>query len=194
MTENKKARRFRPAKILNIIKNAILISLAALFILAAGVVSFKRIVYKDPAPSFLGYSFLIIVSPSMTDAVNVGDIVIMKSADSYDVGDIVTYVPAAENISVTHRIVRREGDKFFTKGDANNAEDMDPVYIDNIRGKLLLCIPKLGVLFGWLKTPTGLFFLAAITATVVGLVCVLKNLRREKEKAEDDGENEENLS
>ncbi len=194
MTENEKARRFRPAKILNIIKNAILISLAALFILAAGVVSFKRIVYKDPAPSFLGYSFLIIASPSMTDAVNVGDIVIMKSADSYDVGDIVTYVPAAENISVTHRIVRREGDKFFTKGDANNSEDMDPVYIGNIRGKLLLRIPKIGVLFGWLKTPAGLFFLAAITATVVGLVCVLKNIRREKEKTEDDGEDEENLS
>lgn len=193
MAHSEKARRFGAAKVLNIIKNAILILLVALFVVAAGVVSFKRIARKDPAPTFLGYSVLIIVSPSMTDAVNVGDIVIMKSSGFYDVGDIVTYVPADEGFSVTHRIVRREGDKFFTKGDANNAEDSDPVYAGNIRGKLLFRIPRLGILFGWLKTPVGIFFILAITATAIALVYVLKGIRGEKKKTEDEENENEDL-
>jgi len=47
-----------------------------------------------------------------------------------------------------HRVVeisQTEGGKtFITKGDANNAPDPDPIFSNQIRGKLILAIPKLG--------------------------------------------------
>lgn len=72
---------------------------------------------------------------SMEDNIHVGDyILIFKKAD-YDVGDIVTF--KSNEYFVTHRIVRKEGDKYITKGDANNIED-EGIEFDNIIGKVVM--------------------------------------------------------
>ena len=64
---------------------------------------------------------------------------------------MITYFPENENFSVTHRIVRIEGDKFYTKGDANPSEDFDPVSIGQIVGKVTVKLDKVGYFIEWLK-------------------------------------------
>jgi signal peptidase I len=84
----------------------------------------------------------------MRPAMEVGDIsiVISTNPSNIQVGDIIQYWQGEEmNL---HRVVEirqtESGLQFITKGDANNAADTTPVTADQIKGKLILTIPKVG--------------------------------------------------
>jgi signal peptidase I len=95
-----------------------------------------------------GFYPSIIASGSMTPTIDVGDIAITVSTDpsKIQVGDIIQYWQGQE--MNMHRVVEirqtESGKQFITKGDANNVPDSDPVLVDQIRGKLIFTIPKLG--------------------------------------------------
>jgi len=96
----------------------------------------------------LGFYPTIIASGSMTPTMDVGDIAIVISTDTSKIqtGDIIQYWQGQEmNL---HRVVEirqtESGEQFITKGDANNVPDSTPVLADQIRGKLIFSIPKLG--------------------------------------------------
>ena len=139
---------------------------------------------QSKIPSVFGYSMLIIASPSMTGAIEAGDAIIIKKSDSYAVGDMITYFPADESFSVTHRIVRMEGDKFYTKGDANQSEDPDPVLIEQIAGKVAVKLDKVGYFIGWLKSPAGIIIAAAFIVLLI-LIIVIEDKRRGKTDSAD---------
>lgn len=155
--------------ILSAIVRVILILLIVTLSFTACALAYDRLVVKSEIPSVFGYSLLVIATPSMTGSINAGDAVIVKNASSYAVGDVVTYFPAGESTSVTHRIVRTEGDRFYTKGDANESEDPNPVYAGQIAGKVTTVIPKAGFFIEWLRTPTGIVFATAILAILVAI-------------------------
>jgi len=96
----------------------------------------------------LGFTPTIIASGSMTPTYEVGDIAIIISVPtkSIQVGDIVQYATPNENI--VHRVINiyyQGGVLWFeTKGDANNVPDPTPVSEQQIMGKAVLTIPKLG--------------------------------------------------
>jgi len=96
----------------------------------------------------LGFYPTIVGSGSMTPTVEVGDIAIVTSTDpnKIQVGDIIQYWHEGE--MTLHRVIEtrqaQAGKMFITKGDANTAPDSDPVFANQIRGKLILTIPKLG--------------------------------------------------
>lgn len=95
-----------------------------------------------------GFYPSIIASGSMTPTIDVGDIAITVSTDTskIQIGDIIQYWQGQE--MNMHRVVEirqtESGKQFITKGDANNVPDSDPVSADQIRGKLIFSIPKLG--------------------------------------------------
>jgi signal peptidase len=95
-----------------------------------------------------GFYPSIIASGSMTPAMKVGDIAIVISTDPSKIqtGDVIQYWQGQE--MNMHRVVEirqtESGEQFITKGDANNVPDSDPVSADQIRGKLILTIPKVG--------------------------------------------------
>jgi len=95
-----------------------------------------------------GFYPTIIASGSMRPTMDVGDIAIVVSTDpnKIQVGDLIQYWQNGEMI--LHRVVdtyqAAGGKVFITKGDANNAPDPDPVLPNQVRGKLILTIPKLG--------------------------------------------------
>lgn len=93
-----------------------------------------------------GFSVAVVSSGSMTPELQVGDVIIMKEFESYDVGDIVTFNSNNEYL-VTHRIIERNGDNFVTKGDSNNTKDVDTVSKENIEGKVILNSKLLGWLY-----------------------------------------------
>ena len=107
-------------KTINIISNILFyITLAILLIYFASTILYKM--GKIDMPSFLGYYVFDVASGSMENGIHIGDYIIVKKTNEYNVGDIVTY--EKDGYYVTHRIIKIEGDKVTTKGDANNTED-----------------------------------------------------------------------
>ena len=179
-SENKNPR----GRVFSAIWRVILILLAAVLAIMAGALAYDKFVKKSKIPSVFGYSMLIIASPSMTGSIEAGDAIIIKNSDSYAVGDVITYFPADESFSVTHRIVRMEGDKFYTKGDANQSEDPDPVLIEQIAGKVAVKLDKVGYFIEWLKSPVGIIFAATFIVLLI-LIIVIKDKWRGKTDSAD---------
>ena len=179
-SENKNPR----GRVFSAIWRVMLILLAVILAISACALAYDKFVKKSKIPSVFGYSVLIIASPSMTGAIEAGDAIIIKKSDSYAVGDVITYFPADERISVTHRIVRMEGDKFYTKGDANQSEDPDPVLIEQIAGKVAVKLDKVGYFIEWLKSPVGIIFAATFIVLLI-LIIVMEDKRRGKTDSAD---------
>ena len=179
-SENKNPR----GRVFSAIWRVMLILLAAVLAITVGMLAYDKFVKKSKIPSVFGYSMLIIASPSMTGAIEAGDAIIIKKSDSYAVGDMITYFPADESFSVTHRIVRMEGDKFYTKGDANQSEDPDPVLIEQIAGKVAVKLDKVGYFIGWLKSPAGIIIAATFIVLLI-LIIVKEDKRRGKTDSSD---------
>ena len=170
--EKTEKRRVSAGKILSVIGSVLLSVIIVVLVFVAAVLAYDRFVRKSAIPSFFGQSLLVIATPSMSGSIEAGDAIIIEKSDSYEVGDIITYFPAGENTSVTHRLVRIEGDRYYTKGDANPSEDPDPVYASQIAGKVTGRIKRLGILIEWLRSWQGIAFLVAVGAVVVAIVMV----------------------
>lgn len=179
-SENKNPR----GRVFSAIWRVMLILLAAVLAVTVGMLTYDKLAKKSKIPSVFGYSMLIIASPSMTGSIEAGDAIIIKKSDSYAVGDVITYFPADESFSVTHRIVRTEGNKFYTKGDANQSEDPDPVLIEQIAGKVAVKLDKVGYFIEWLKSPVGIIFAATFIVLLI-LIIVIKDKWRGKTDSAD---------
>lgn len=171
-------------RVFSAIWRVMLILLAVILAISACTIAYDKFVKKSKIPSVFGYSMLIVASPSMTGAIEAGDAIIIKNSDSYAVGDVITYFPEGESFSVTHRIVRMEGDKFYTKGDANQSEDSDPVLIEQIVGKVAVKLDKVGYFIEWLKSPVGIIFAATFIVLLI-LIIVIEDKRRGKTDSDD---------
>lgn len=96
------------------------------------------------------YSPRVILSGSMQPGIQIGDIVIIHKIDGQEaqVGDIIMFPMG--NMKVTHRVISIKeinGVKYFTtKGDANPVPEEDPVSEKNVKGKVVMVVPKLGKL------------------------------------------------
>lgn len=60
---------------------------------------------------------------SMEDGIHAGDYIFVYKKNNYNIGDVVTY--KKDDYYITHRIVKKNGNKIVTKGDANNNEDQE---------------------------------------------------------------------
>ena len=111
-------------------------------------------------PMPFGYGAAVVLSGSMEPVYSPGDLLIVKKADHYQLGDIVVY-QTGQNL-VVHRIINQDGDMVTTQGDANNAPD-EPFPEEQIKGISIGCIPLVGTWFRFLKTPAGFWMaLAAV--------------------------------
>lgn len=137
---------------------------------------------KSPVPSAFGYASLTIQTGSMSGTLEIGDMIIIKGQDDYKIGDIVTFLPQNDVIPTTHRIVRMEGDKIYTKGDNNNSEDGEYITKANIYGKVVCVLSGLGLFTNWFTQGFGwLFFVGGLLIIIVG-VYLLKHFLPKKQK------------
>ena len=113
------------------------------------------IINKNETPCFFGIKTFVIVSGSMQPDLMIGDIVIVKNCDKNDinVGDIISY-RSGQSV-ITHRIVEfieSDGQTgYITKGDNNNVKDNVVVKFEDIEGKYIGKISKLGNVVLFLK-------------------------------------------
>ena len=105
-------------------------------------------------PTIFGCSTAVVISGSMEPTIKVNDLILIRAAERYTVGEIITYDDGTR--LVTHRIVAVTEEGFLTQGDANNAQDSQPVAPQQILGKVILTVPHMGALIGMLQTPLGL--------------------------------------
>lgn len=99
----------------------------------------SRFIDKERIPNVFGFSILRVASGSMEPILNVDDFVIISPSKNYKTNDIVTYIDSDDMI-VTHRIVKIDGNSIIAKGDANNTSDKE-FDKKNIKGKVLFHFP-----------------------------------------------------
>lgn len=160
-------------KILKIGKSILTVFL--LLILLVNIVTMVQIVVLgQEMPMLFGYGKAVVATGSMEPAISPGDMIIFRGQDDYEVGDIVIFED--ENF-VTHRIIERTENGFITKGDANNVDDGE-ILTEQMTGKIVLIIPKVGYAADFLKSPLG------ILVIVIGLLALIElpNLVRRKSK------------
>ena len=132
-----------------IVKVIILISLIVLFII-------NLILSIEEKKHIFGIYMFHIVSESMQPTFYKDDLAIVKRCNLEELqkGDIITF--KQEDRIISHRISEityKKGEKqFITKGDHNEVEDLEPVNLQNIYGKVVFIIPKIGKFVNYIQT------------------------------------------
>ena len=118
------------------------------------------------APAQLGgqVAYVIVNGISMKPGFLGNDLVIMRKAPIYQVGDVVTYRDSTMKAYVIHRIIGIEQDQYVLKGDNNSWIDAYRPVQDEIIGKLWIHLPKFGRVFQWLRLPLNM----ALTTGLLG--------------------------
>lgn len=137
----------------------------------------------------LGYQCYNIISPSMEPEYMVGDLIYVKAVDptTIKVGDVITFIVNEDLIVGTHRVVRidEENQRFYTKGDANQIEDGDPVHFNNVIGVPKFSVPKLGYIADFIQNPPGIYITICVGVVLI-LGAFLPDMIGKKKKAKDD--------
>lgn len=143
------------------------------------------------APVFNAY---VVLSGSMLPEIGIKDIVVTKkvAAEDLDIGDIVTFVSPDSRyggISITHRIIDKYYDEslgnysYRTKGDNNNVADSALVPNENVLGRVILKIPKLGYLQDLLASKGGLIIVVLIPCLAILSYDIMKILKKVGQRA-----------
>lgn len=112
-------------------------------------------------------TYVIISGNSMEPGFHRDDLVIVRQANTYQVGDIVTYYNAELEHNVIHRIIALEPDHFILQGDNNSWIDSYHPTQNEIVGKLWIYVPAMGKAVEWARTPINMAFIIAIMGGVL---------------------------
>ena len=128
-------------KIIGYILNILLIIITLLILVGIYYIIQIKILKNDFA-NLCGYTFFEVATGSMENTINIGDVVIVNLTKYVNENDIIVYKD--DNNFITHRLIKKQADKLITRGDANNSEDK-PINEDQILGKVIYIVPKMGI-------------------------------------------------
>ena len=164
-------------KIIKIIFNILIVLMVCLVIIVS--YNFFQInIFKKQYTNFFGFSIFEITTGSMSGTIEVNDAILVKVTQDVKNDDIITFINDGEII--THRIIAEKDNELFTKGDANNGEDM-PIQKSSVIGKVIKILPKFGI---WVKviTDTKVIGSIIITMTLFGMAISSKDDTVQKQK------------
>lgn len=146
------------------------------FIIYDVIFIIKTISNPNKTPDIMGIKTFSIVSESMQPTINVNDIVIVKDSNDYHIEDIITFI--IDNETITHRIINIETDEngeyvYTTKGDNNDVADENKIKKNQIEGKYIFKIPKIGKIFNILKNKF-------IFETIIIVLLIILYIERKK--------------
>src|SRR3954452_19623086 len=101
-------------------------------------------------------TYVITHGVSMEPRFSTGDLAVMRTARSYDVGDVAAYRSARLHTVVMHRIVSKNPAGYGFRGDNNDFNDPDVVPRSALLGKLLTRVPDVGGPLRWFVDPLHL--------------------------------------
>ncbi len=167
-------------KIWNIVTNVLVILVIAVAILLAGA-------------RLVGLQVFTVLSGSMEPEYHTGSIIYVKKVDaeSIEVNDPITFVMNESLTVATHRVIGIDSENklFYTKGDANDIPDSNPVPFENLIGKPIFTIPLLGYLANFIQTPPGLYIAIGLAALLIVLCFVPDIISQLKQTKNQNSEN-----
>lgn len=147
-------------------------------------------------PNFFGYSMYVIVSPSMSPDLEIGDVIISKVYDGGELkeGQVVEYLGKSGSMAgkiITHRIenISGEGEDrvIVTKGTANSEED-PPISPEDVIAVMVYKTVVIGKIYSVLSTTAGficLVLLPMVAMIIVEFVRLLFEVKGEKDEKDE---------
>ncbi len=127
----------------------------------------------------VGIQIYAVVSPSMEEALSVGDLAIVapQNCEKIETGEIIAFVNP-EGKTTTHRVVSKNEleQTFLTKGDRNTEMDAAVQYAD-VLGVVRIVLPGIGNAAVFLSTPEGKALLGLLFAIFVVIVLLVSHKR-----------------
>lgn len=156
-----------------------------IFIACISIIALLLIVSVLPVTG--NYKLLIVQSGSMEPAIKMGSLVLVKPADDYKIGDVITFGAYTKTKApTTHRVFDIKVDagvpRYITKGDANEEPDQREVSETEVIGKVLFSVPYLGYAVDAAKKPFGFMLIIIVPATII-IYDEVKNIWEEIKKA-----------
>lgn len=164
---NKNEKKSKFKRIMNIIEYIVIF----LVIFVNTMLIIKSTNDPNKTPDLFGKKAFIIVSGSMIPTIQIGDIVFVDANEQVETGDIIAF---RRNTSViVHRVIKsidlEENAMFQTKGDNNNAADLELVTTDKVEGVYQFKIPYIGKLLMFLYNNL------AMVIVIVVVILLIKN-------------------
>ena len=139
----------------------------------------------------MGYQIFTVISGSMEPEYSVGDLLYVKKVDvnTIEVGDPITFVLNEDLVVATHRVIEidAENNHFYTKGDANNVADSEPVHFNNVIGVPQFAIPKLGYVSNFIQNPPGTYITIGAGVLLILIVFLPDLLGKKKREEQNEG-------
>ncbi|MBR3195975.1 MAG: signal peptidase I [Clostridia bacterium] len=136
-------------------------------------------------PAVMHVKSYAVASGSMEPAMPVGSLVLVRKVDPENLkaGDIIVFGGTrSDGENVTHRVVENDQDQkqLTTKGDANDAQDPDPVAYDQVVGQVIWHAPKAGTAVMYMQSWYGKAVIVAVL--IAGFLLVETGLRVRTQK------------
>jgi signal peptidase I len=124
--------------------------------------------YLRPPALGGGTELVLVRGDSMRPTFQPGDLVVTRTSDNYSTGQVVTYKIAGGQARVIHRIVGNTSAGFTTQGDNRTSKDPWTPQAQDITGRAVLRIPRIGALPIYLsRSPLAIATFAGVTAFLV---------------------------
>lgn len=177
-------------------------------VLSAALIVFEVIIIiflvvskvQGTPPTLFGHQMYFIRTGSMSPYLEPGDVIISKKYDGGELiagkdGDVVTYYGNMNGTVelITHRVIEVDGDKVVTQGDFNNVADL-PITKDDIEAVMVHKTVVIDKIYKIISTTWGfwLFIFTPIASLIVAeIVSLVKELKKEKEVADENEEGKE---
>jgi signal peptidase I len=132
------------------------------------------------APAALGggITYATVTGSSMEPELHQGDLVMLRSASAYRVGDVVGYHDPNVNRLVLHRIIAEDEAGFTLQGDNNDFLDPVRPQSTEIVGRLWTSVPEAGSVVGRFRHPGS-------AAVLVGALVLLPTGPRRRRRPDD---------
>lgn len=149
----------RIAKLLNVVGTVIMIMVILICV-------------PFTVPKLFGLTLYGVETASMEPEYPVGSVLYVKEveASEVEVGDAITYSLGTDTeLVMTHRVIEKnEADQtFITKGDANEAEDAEPISFSRLLGKPVFCMPYIAAVSELINSKYGISGMVAVFVLVL---------------------------
>jgi len=125
------------------------------------------------------WGLLVTHGVSMNPVYHQGDLVMVVTDDSYDIGQIVAYRDHVHGLVVLHRLSGGDASGYDFKGDNNESTDVVHPTQSDLIGRAVLHIPQAGT---WLKRLISPAALAAYTLLLLGVGGTAVQTRRRRRR------------
>lgn len=130
----------------------------------------------------VNFKMYIVASGSMQPDIQQNELIIVenqKNNTTYQIGDIITYYNPHTSDYVTHRVVEKLDDGYYTKGDYNNTKDLEVVHKENIIGKVVYHSLEAGFLYINYR-----FVMLGLVIAFIVAIGILLNIGKKEESEE----------